>query len=87
MVKMAGRVVFWSELKGRGLKDESTDTFCQLVHFVRAVLAHRTACPDSVSGGLALGVTLPVDRYHGQSTVCFNSGIVVSASPATWMEE
>ena len=70
--------------KGR---DENSDSLCRLVHFVRALLAAGVARADSISGRLALVITVQAHWHLFECRVLARSGGVVSSGAALGMAE
>jgi hypothetical protein len=65
---------------------ESPDSFCWLVHFVRALLARRVAGTYSIPNRLASVPTTSPHRYRCVGYVRFAPCNIVSAGPSAGME-
>lgn len=69
------------------LKYENSDSFCWMVHPVRALLARRAGRADSIPYRLAVVFTATSRGHHSVGCVRITSRNPVSARPSARMEE
>jgi hypothetical protein len=71
----------------RNSKHESSDTFCWLVHSVRALLARGVAGAGTFSHRVAGVIAIAAYRHHVQRAIRPDQRCAVSSSAFAWLAE